>query len=61
MKIIPAADRRHVDEYREFSLCLPFIFCKCIFSDTKSMKIILVYNTNMKPCGFDSVYLDSQP
>jgi len=25
------------------------------------MKIILVYKTNMKPCGFDSVYLDSQP
>jgi len=21
------------------------------------MKIILVYKTNMKPCGFDSVYL----
>jgi len=25
------------------------------------MKIILMCKTNMKPCGFDSVYLDSQP
>jgi len=25
------------------------------------MKIIPVYKTNVKPCGFDSVYLDSQP
>jgi len=25
------------------------------------MKIILVYKTNMKPCGFDSVYSDRQP
>jgi len=24
------------------------------------MKIILVYKTNMKSCGFDSVCLDSQ-
>jgi len=25
------------------------------------MKIILLYKTKMKPCGFDSIYLDSQP
>ena len=61
MKIIHAVGRRLVDKYREFSFCLSFILCMCIFSDTKCMKIILVYETNIKPCGFDSVYSDSQP
>jgi len=31
-----------------------------MFSDIKCMKIILVYKTNMKPCGFNSVCGDSQ-
>jgi len=61
MKIIHAVGRRHVDKYREFSFFLSFILCKCVFSETKCMKIILVYQPNMKPCGFDSVCSDSQP
>ena len=61
MKIIHAVGRRHVDKYREFSFCLSFILCMCIFSDIACMKIILMYKTNMKPGGFDSVCSDSQP
>jgi len=61
IKIIHAVGSRFVDKYLEFSFHLFFIFRMCIFSDTKCMEIILVYKTNMKPCGFYSVYLDTQP
>ena len=53
-----AVGRRFVDKYREFHFLM---FCMRLFSDTKCMEIILVYKTNMKPRGFDSVYSDSQP
>jgi len=53
-----AIGRRFVDKYYEFH-CL--MFRTCLFSHIKGMEIILVYKTNMKTCGFDSVYSDRQP
>jgi len=60
IKIIHVVGRRFVDKYCEFHFCLFLMFRMCLFSDTKSMDIILVYKANMKPCGFYSVYSDSQ-
>jgi len=61
IKIIYDVGRRLVDKYREFHFCLFLIFHMCLYGDIKCMEIILVYKTNIKLCGFDSGYSDSQP
>jgi len=60
IKSIHAVGSRFVDKYREFHFCLFLMSHMCLYSDIKCMEIILVCKTNMKPCGFDSVYSDSQ-
>jgi len=60
IKIMHVVGRRFVDKYREFHSCSFLISRMRHYSDIKCMEITLVYQANMKPCGFDSVYSDSQ-